>query len=319
MSFAAASDQQQQSTREPGQERLDEVAIITGSASGIGRGTALAFAALNYRLVLVDKNVERLAETGELCREKSPKGHKVSAFAQTLEFIIILRDSSQDVEREFACLIQCSFQLIKILKIKPLELSLDISTGEHVAKQVVKSTLENFGQLDVLINNAGITALTKFDDPQCVDLYHKIISTNMHAVLYLCLASFEALKKSRGSIVNVSSVLDDKPAKYKFAYCMSKAGVTMLTKCLANDFGPYVRVNSVSPGPVASSILDDMGINLVERETNAKSTTLVGRIGRPEEVAKMILHLASKDKAAFITGSRVLVDGGYTIRPSGID
>ncbi|CAA3017017.1 3-oxoacyl-[acyl-carrier- ] reductase -like [Olea europaea subsp. europaea] len=258
-------------------ETPDEVAIVTGSASGIGRGTALAFAALNYRLVLVDKNAERLAETGALCAERSARKHK------------------------------------------PLELALDISTGEHVARQVVASTLEKFGQLDVLINNAGITALTRFDDPKCVDLYHKIIATNMHAVVYLCLASFEALKQSRGSIVNVSSVLDDKPANHKFAYCMSKAGVTMLTKCLANDFGPHVRVNSVSPGPVASSILDDMGINLSERETNAKSTTLVGRIGRPEEVAKMIIHLASKDKSAFITGSRVLVDGGYTIRPSGID
>ena len=171
----------------------------------------------------------------------------------------------------------------------------------------------------MLVNNAGITAITRFDQPDCVDRYHKIIATNMHAVVYLCLASFEALKQTRGSIVNVSSVLDDKPAKFKFAYCMSKAAVTMLTKCLANDFGPFVRVNSVSPGPIASSILDDMGINLDERETNARSTTLVQRIGKPEEVAKMILHLASKDKAAFITGSRILVDGGYTIRPSGID
>ena len=194
-----------------------------------------------------------------------------------------------------------------------------MSLGEHVARGLVKATLDHFGQLDVLINNAGITALTRHDDPQCVDLYHKIIATNMHAVTYLCLAAFEPLKAARGSIVNVSSVLDDKPAKYKFAYCMSKAGVTMLTKCLANDFGPHVRVNSVSPGPVASSILDDMGINSNERESNARSTTLVGRIGRPEEVAKMILHLASKEKAAFITGSRVLIDGGYTIRPNGLD
>lgn len=202
---------------------------------------------------------------------------------------------------------------------QPIELALDLSTGEHVAKQVIEATLNKFGRLDVLVNNAGITALTKFDDPNCIDIYHKIIATNMHAVTYLCLAAFEALKQSRGSIVNVSSVLDDKPANFKFAYCMSKAGVTMLTKCLANDFGPFVRVNSVSPGPIASSILDDMGINLEQRETNARSTTLVGRIGQPDEVAKMIIHLASKDKAAFITGSRVLVDGGYTIRPSGID
>lgn len=184
-----------------------------------------------------------------------------------------------------------------------------------MAKSVIDSTLAQFGRLDVLINNAGITALTKFDDEQCIELYHKIIATNMHAVTYLCLAAFEPLKRAKGSIVNVSSMLDDKPARFKFAYCMSKAAITMLTKCLAGDFAPHVRVNCVSPGPIASSILDDMGINLDERRSNAKQTTLVRRIGEPEEVAKMIIYLSSKDKAAFITGSRVLVDGGYTLIP----
>lgn len=198
---------------------------------------------------------------------------------------------------------------------QPLALAVDLSSGEHVSKSVVDSTLAQFGRLDVLVNNAGITALTKYDDSQCVELYHKIIATNMHAVVYLCLAAFNALKQCNGSVVNVSSMLDDKPAKFKFAYCMSKAAITMLTKCLANDFSPHVRVNCVSPGPIVSSILDDMGINLDERKTNAKQTTLVKRIGEPEEVAKMIIYLSSKDKAAFITGSRILVDGGYTLVP----
>lgn len=198
---------------------------------------------------------------------------------------------------------------------KPLELAVDLSAGEEAAKSVVERTINSFGRLDVLVNNAGITALTKFDDDECVNIYHKIISTNMHAVVYLCLAAFEALKLTRGSIVNVSSCLDDKPAKFKFAYCMSKAAITMLTKCLANDFSPHVRVNCVSPGPIASSILDDMGINLDERKTNATKNTLVKRIGEPEEVAKMIIYLSSRDKAAFITGSRILVDGGYTLIP----
>lgn len=185
-----------------------------------------------------------------------------------------------------------------------------------MAKSVIDSALAQFGRLDVLINNAGITALTRFDEAdKCVELYHKIIATNMHAVVYLCLAAYEPLKAAKGSIVNVSSMLDDKPAKFKFAYCMSKAAITMLTKCLAGDFAPFVRVNCVSPGPIASSILDDMGISLQDRRSNAKQTTLVKRIGEPEEVAKMIIYLASKDKAAFITGSRVLVDGGYTIVP----
>lgn len=180
---------------------------------------------------------------------------------------------------------------------------------------MVERTLAEHGRLDTLINNAGITALTRFDDLECVNLYHKIIATNMHAVVYLCLAAFEALKQTKGSIVNVSSCLDDKPAKFKFAYCMSKAAITMLTKCLANDFSPHVRVNCVSPGPIASSILDDMGINLDERRSNATKNTLVERIGEPEEVAKMIIYLSARDKAAFITGSRILVDGGYNIIP----
>lgn len=194
-------------------------------------------------------------------------------------------------------------------------MAVDLSAGELISRSVIDSTINQYGRLDVLVNNAGITALTKFDDENCIELYHKIIATNMHAVVYLCLASFEALKESKGSIVNVSSVLDDKPAKFKFAYCMSKAGITMLTKCLANDFSPFVRVNCVSPGPIVSSILDDMGINIDDRKMNAKETTLVKRIGEPEEVAKMIIYLSSKDKAAFITGSRILVDGGYTLVP----
>lgn len=190
-----------------------------------------------------------------------------------------------------------------------------MSAGSEVSKELVESTLSQFGRLDVLVNNAGITAYTRFDEEQCISLYHKIIATNMHAVTYLCLAAFEALKQTKGSIVNVSSMLDEKPAKFKFAYCMSKAAITMLTKCLANDFAPHVRVNCVSPGPIASSILDELGIKLDERKMNAQRTTLVKRIGEPEEVAKMIVYLSSKDKAAFITGSRVLVDGGYTLVP----
>ena len=119
-----------------------------------------------------------------------------------------------------------------------------MASGEQVASEAVGATLKQFKRLDVLVNNAGITALTKFDEPNCLEVYHKTMGLNMHAVVFLCLAAFPALKESRGSIVNVSSCLDDRPANYKFAYCMSKAAITMLTKCLANDFSPFVRVNA---------------------------------------------------------------------------
>lgn len=187
---------------------------------------------------------------------------------------------------------------------------------------MVQQTVSRFGRLDVLINNvcsgqvgSEPTRLTKYDDANCVELYHKIIATNMHAVVYLCLAAFQPLAETKGSIVNISSVLDDKPAKYKFAHCMSKAAVTMLTKCLANDFAPQVRVNCVSPGPIADSIVDDMGGLKSAQSSSCSSSTLVRRMGAPDEVAKMIIFLSSKDKAAFITGSRVLIDGGYTLVP----
>lgn len=167
----------------------------------------------------------------------------------------------------------------------------------------------------MLVNNAGISEYTKVDDANCVDAYHRIIDTNMHAVTHLSLAAYKHLKESQGSIVNVSSMLDDKPAKFKFAYCMSKAAVTMLTKCLAIDFAPEIRVNCVSPGPILSSICDKLGVSLEERKKNAMSNTLIGRIGQPDEVAKMIVYLSSNEKASFMTGSRVLVDGGYTLIP----
>lgn len=206
---------------------------------------------------------------------------------------------------------------------KPLELALDLATDKDVAKSVIDSVLTHFGRLDVLVNNTSSAAhnfmLTKYDDENCIELYHKIIGSNMHALVYLCLAAFEALSKSHGSIVNVSSVLDDKPAKYKFAHCMSKAAVAMLTRCLANDFAPQVRVNAVSPGPIVESILDDLGgLRSVRSEqqqggVGSKSASSLRGTGKPDEVAKMIVFLSSKDKATFITGSRLLVDGGYSL------
>lgn len=121
-----------------------------------------------------------------------------------------------------------------------LEFSLDIPAGKGVAKQTIEATLAT-------LNNAGITAPTKFDDPNCVDYYNRIIVTNMHAVVYLCLASLEALNESHGSIVDVSSILDDNRSSSSLPIACQKRRLAMLTKRLANDFGPHVRVNSVLP------------------------------------------------------------------------
>lgn len=187
-------------------------------------------------------------------------------------------------------------------------MSTDLATGGELAsKSVIESVITQLGRLDVLINNISHRMQTKFDEQDCIDSYHKTMDKNVHSVVYMSLAAFEWLKRSKGSIVNVSSALDDRPSKYMFGYCMSKVSITMLTKCLAGDFAPFVRVNCVSSGPIASSILDDIGITSTTQANSCQMS------GKPEEVAKMIIYLASKDKAAYITGSRVLLDSSLSV------
>lgn len=103
------------------------------------------------------------------------------------------------------------------------------------------------------VNNASLIE-AKFqsgsgdDDPHVFEQYHKIIASNMHSVTYLCISAAPYLRKTKGSIVNVSSITNNETScSYKFAYCMSKAGISTLTKCLATDLAPDIKVICVSP------------------------------------------------------------------------
>ena len=117
---------------------------------------------------------------------------------------------------------------------------------------MIDRTIKEFGRLDALVNTVNNASLmeAKFkgdDDPHVFEQYHKIIANNMHSVTYLCISAAPYLRKTKGSIVNVSGITNNEIGSYRFAYCMSKAGISTLTKCLATDLAPDIKVICVNP------------------------------------------------------------------------
>lgn len=136
---------------------------------------------------------------------------------------------------------------------KPLQIVADISQLDQ-AHKVIDKTIKEFGRLDVLVNTINNASLfdaklngSGEEDPHVFEQYHKIIANNMHSVTYLCISAAPYLRKTKGSIVNVSSITNNENGSYKFAYCMSKAGISTLTRCLATDLAPDIKVVCLTP------------------------------------------------------------------------
>jgi len=171
---------------------------------------------------------------------------------------------------------------------------------------------DSFGQLDVLVNAAGIIksgniANTSLDD------WDKMLDVNLRSVFYLCQKVLPLIEASKGNIVNVSSVTGTRAFPGVLAYCVSKAGVDQLTRCMALELADKgVRVNAVNPGVVETNLHKRGGMSEEDYEQflkNAANTHPIGRAGQPEEVAELIYFLAS-DKAQWITGVTYAIDGG---------
>ena len=185
----------------------------------------------------------------------------------------------------------------------------NVSDSKQV-KELVSATVENFGKLDILFNNAGVGN----PDVKSVDLeeedWDRIIDINLKSVFLGIKYAVPELKKAGGgSIINTSSLLGIKGQKYLTAYNASKAGVILLTKNAALEYGKdQIRVNAIAPGVIDTQIIEGWKNDQRKWPIISRANAL-GRIGTPQEVANAVLFLASEE-ASFITGATLSVDGG---------
>ncbi len=178
----------------------------------------------------------------------------------------------------------------------------------HALPQLVHKVIHKFGQLDALVNNASsfyATPLTDIDEQQ----WHDLLGTNLKAPLFLAQAAAVELRRRHGSIVNIADIHAERPMLGHLLYSTAKAGLVALTKGLAQEMAPQVRVNAVAPGviiwPENETWLDE------EQRRKIVAHTLLKREGEPDDIARTVQFLL-KD-APYITGQIIAVDGGRSI------
>jgi NAD(P)-dependent dehydrogenase (short-subunit alcohol dehydrogenase family) len=208
------------------------------------------------------------------------------------------REAGRETLEEYHSLGQCVFMHADI-------------TDEAAVKAVVRETVDCFGRLDAMINNAGIFVSKRLEKVSLAE-WNRVLAVNLTGA-FLC-AKFAAphLAKSAGAIVNIASTRALMSEPDTEAYAASKGGVVALTHALALSLGPGVRVNCISPGWI--------DVSGWKKRRARRATTLserdhgqhpAGRVGRPEDIASLTAYLISPE-AAFVTGANVIVDGGMT-------
>ena len=184
----------------------------------------------------------------------------------------------------------------------------DISNYEAV-ERMISEIKEKFGRIDVLVNNAGI-CLDKTLAKMSVEEWQKVIDVNLTGVFNCSKAALPLIIPSKGKIINVSSVVGQRGNFGQTNYGATKAGIIGFTKSLSKEVGKFgVTVNAIAPGFIRTRLTE---IIPEKFKTQITMLTSLGRFGEPEEVADLIVFLAS-DKASFITGSVINIDGGLSI------
>jgi pteridine reductase len=173
-------------------------------------------------------------------------------------------------------------------------------------KVLVDCALERFGRLDLLVNNASTfypTAIGSIEAAQ----WEELIGSNLRAPLFIAQAAAAELAKRGGAIVNIADIHAERPLKGYAVYSIAKAGLVALTRALALELGPDVRVNAVAPGAI---VWPDDGQFPPPERGRIVATTPLARLGKPEEIARAVHFLAT---APFVTGQVLAVDGGRSI------
>ncbi|MBE7219092.1 MAG: SDR family oxidoreductase [Caulobacteraceae bacterium] len=190
-------------------------------------------------------------------------------------------------------------------------LAQEVDTSDQGAcERLVKAAVERFGRLDVVVNNAGMDAMGKIDDAP-IDKWKQVFSVNVDGYYYMSRFAIAELRKSKGNIVNVSSVSGIGGDWNHSTYCATKGAITNFTRALAMDEGKAgVRVNAVNPSLTWTGLTTEMADNEELKKAFAERIPM-GRGAQPEEVASVILFLASED-AGFVSGVNLPVDGGLS-------
>ncbi|ERT04456.1 short chain dehydrogenase family protein [Lyngbya aestuarii BL J] len=182
----------------------------------------------------------------------------------------------------------------------------DISNEESV-KNAIHQTIERFGRLDILVNNAAIS------DPEnnpieqlSLEHWNQVLTVNLTGAFLCTKYAVPHLRKYQGTILNIASTRAFMSEPNTEIYSTAKGGLVALTHALANSLGPDIRVNCVSPGWIVTS--EDQQSQLTPEDHQQHP---VGRVGQPKDIAAMVVYLASEE-ATFITGINVVVDGGMT-------
>jgi len=201
---------------------------------------------------------------------------------------------------------------------KPIFFPVDVTVPEEVEK-AVRETLAGNGRIDILINNAGITAdsqLIKWKDGQAVnrmsdEAFDRVIKVNLYGVFHCTEAVVPGMiAQGGGVILNAASVVALYGNFGQTNYVATKAGVIGMTKTWARELGKYqIRVNAVAPGFISTDMVKKMPADVL---ADMEKHTPLGRLGEPEDIANVYAYLAS-DEAAFIHGAVISVDGGLVV------
>ncbi len=250
----------------------DRIAIVTGGSSGIGRGIALEFARRGARVAIAD------------IQEAPILGKYFDTDLTTT--------TSEEIEKSGGT----SFFL-----------RTDLADPVQVEK-LIEGTVGEFGGLDILVNNAAIHIVGNSEELSVED-WNRVLDVNFRGIFLTCKHAIPHLRKSKaGRVINISSIL----AGYGGggpAYPASKAAILNYTKDLALELAPEsVTVNAVCPGSIETPIQDYL---TRDRLDQSREQTPLGRLGKPVDIARACVFLASDD-AEWITGTSLVVDGGWT-------
>jgi meso-butanediol dehydrogenase / (S,S)-butanediol dehydrogenase / diacetyl reductase len=237
---------------------MQQTAIVTGAARGIGLATTKLFLEEGRRVALIDRDVPALMEA-----------------AAGLDNV--------------------------------LPVVCDVSQPDQVTAMVAEVEAQ-FGRIDALVNNAGVADFGPIDETD-FERWRRVMETNLDGVFLCSQACAPALKEAKGSIVNIASISGLRASTLRVAYGTSKAGVMHLTQQQAAEWGEFgVRANCICPGPVATKLA--MAVHTQDIIDAYHDAIPLNRYGSEEEIGNVIVFLCS-DKASYVTGQVIAVDGGF--------